>query len=129
MTTVKSFINQFVAIVQGDNAQAQAIKTQRLAAAGLRTQIAALEGSLISKEESLKEAEENVDLASVNRGKPLDSGDDSRTQYVTNLLIAQNELTEAKDALALHKKKIAFLKDRLEFVDSGSATDVAKASN
>lgn len=122
MLVVKSFIDQFVAIVQGDDAKAQGIKTQRLAGAALRTQIAALEGSLISKEESLSDAQENVNLASINHGRPIGSGDEARTAYVTSLLQAKNNLTNAEDDLELHKEKIEFLKERLSFVERGSST-------
>ena len=56
MNTVKSFVRQFVAAVQGDDSTAKAEKAFRQADSALKTQIAALKGDVISKEDAVTDA-------------------------------------------------------------------------
>ena len=104
---VKSFIRQFVALVEGDTAQATAQKALRQADSGLTTHIAVLKGDLVAKEDAVTSAQEALDSAKVNGGKEITN----RDSYVRNLLDAKNRLTEAEEALEAHKAKLTFLEE------------------
>lgn len=112
-TKVKSFIKEFVSAVKGDDAEAQAQKVLRHADSALKRQIASLEGDTIILEEEVAKVIENKSKARINYGKLIED----RDQYVTNLLIAKNKITEAEEALETHKEKIAFLKAELTALD------------
>jgi 4-hydroxy-3-methylbut-2-en-1-yl diphosphate synthase IspG/GcpE len=109
--TVKSFVKSFVALVQGDSADAQAQKTFRQVQSALNTQIAVMTGDLVSKEEAVSDAQEAFDKARINHGKELASSD--RTQYVRNLVEAKNNVEKAQEALNDHKETLSFLKEQL----------------
>lgn len=104
---MKSFVKQFVAIVEGDKATATAQKALRQADSGLTTHIAVLKGDLVGKEDNVTSAQEALDSAKVNGGKEITD----RDQYVKNLLSAKNRLTEAEEALEAHKAKLTFLEE------------------
>lgn len=121
---MKSFIKQFVAVVTGDNAEAQAQKVLRQADSALKTQIAALQGDVITLEDAVENAKEQQVLAKVNHGRTITD----RNSYVRGLLDAKNEVTKAEKALELHKEKIAFLESELATLDEveESAVEAAK---
>lgn len=106
-TKMKSFVKQFVSLVQGDTAEASAQKALRAADSGLSTHIAVLKGDLIAKEDAVITAQERLSSAKVNSGKEITD----RDFYVRNLLDAKNRLTEAEEALEAHKAKLAFLEE------------------
>ena len=112
-TKIKSFVKQFVATVQGEDANAKAQKVLRRADSALKSQIPSLEGDLISLEDNLESAKEKQALARINNGKSIDSSE----LYISNLLRAKNAVTEAEENLELHKEKIAFLKSELLALD------------
>ena len=109
MNTVKSFVRQFVAAVQGDDSTAKAEKAFRQADSALKTQIAALKGDVISKEDAVTDALEAQSLARINNGQPITN----RDIYVQNLLSAKNIVTKAEEDLAKHIAKIEFLESEL----------------
>jgi hypothetical protein len=109
--TVKSFIKGFVALVQGDTAEATAQKVFRQVQSALNTQIAIMNGDLVAKEEAVTDAKEAYNKARLNNGKELASAD--RTQYVRNLVSANNAVKEAEEALDAHKETLEFLKSEL----------------
>lgn len=119
---MKSFVKQFVAIVTGDDAEAQAQKALRQANSALKTQIASLEGDTISLEDRVDTAKENQALSRVNRGQQIVD----RTVYIRNLLNAKNEVTAAEDSLKLHLDKISFLKAELASLDD-DAVEITSA--
>jgi hypothetical protein len=114
-TTLGSFLNQFVALVQGDDVEAQAEKTWRQAKTSVETQLAALKGETFDREQQVEEAEEKLRLATLNNGKSIE-GKSGRTDYINQMIDAQNKLTSAKEALEEHNKTVSFLKTRLEFL-------------
>jgi len=114
--TVKSFIKGFVALVQGDTAEATAQKVFRQVQSALNTQIAIMTGDQVAKEESVSDAKERYEKARLNNGKELASGD--RTQYVRALVSANNSVKEAEEALELHKETLQFLKNELASLES-----------
>ena len=114
MNKVNSFIKSFVAIVTGDNATAQAEKAKRQADSALKTHISILKGDLVSKEDAVTAAAENLVKALVNNGKSIEN----RDVYVSNLLNRKNEDTIANSELKKHLEKIAFLEGLLSLLDA-----------
>ena len=108
-TKIKSFVKEFTAVVKGDDTEALGQKVFRQADSKLNSQIAQLRGDLISKEDALEEAKDNLRLARVNNGKLITN--DSR--YVENLMIAQNDIFKAEEALESLKTDIVFLETQL----------------
>lgn len=109
MSTVKSFVRQFIATVKGDDVQITAEKVFRQADSALRTQIASLKGDVIAKEDAVTEAKEARDQARINNGQKITN----RDYYVEGLLSAKNNVTKAEQALKAHTEKIEFLESEL----------------
>lgn len=114
--TMKSFIKGFVALVQGDTAEAQAQKVFRQVQAALNTQIAVMTGNSVEKEEAVEDAKEALNKARLNNGKELPSSE--RTRYVQNLVDASNALKEAEENLVAHNETLAFLKAELAALEA-----------
>jgi hypothetical protein len=53
------FVDQVLAIVTGDKAQANAIKNEKLSKAAIKGQVSALEGQIVHDEMAVEKAEEN----------------------------------------------------------------------
>jgi len=111
MSKMKSFVKQFAALVTGDSATVQAEKNFRRAESALKTQIAKLEGETITKEDALETAKEHATAVLVNNGKPIT--DQYRTDYVANLVDADNAVKSAQKELDEHKNMIKFLQGKL----------------
>lgn len=114
MKKVKSFVRQFEAFVKGDDARAKAEKVYRQVYNALQTQIHALRGDTIAKEDDVTAAEEKLHSARLNGGELITN----RNSYVENLIKAENGLTAANEALALHKAKIEMLEKNLALLDA-----------
>ena len=108
MTKASSFVAQFVALIKGDDVTAQAAKVWRQAESALKVQISGMEGN-IELEDAIQEAQEALELARVNNGKPITD----RASYTTNLINAKNKVTKAEKELELHKTTLAFYKEEL----------------
>lgn len=113
-TKVTSFVNQFLAVVKGDSAKAQAEKVFRQAQSALNVQISSGTGDTINFEDALESAKEKLKLARVNDGRIITD----RNAYVLNLLNAKNDLIDAEEKLERHKAKIAFLQETLNQLES-----------
>lgn len=107
-TKLNSFVNSFIAIVTGDNAQAKAEKVWRQCESAFKVQIAALGGDLIRKEDKVTQAEENLAKKLVNSGNEITD----RDQYIANLISAKESLKQATKELNAHKETIAFLEEQ-----------------
>ena len=107
-----SFIEEIVALIQGDNAEAKAQKIKRQADSALKTQIATLTGDTIVLEDKLEEAKENLRLARLNYGEEIKEIE-KRTQYVQNLIKAKNAVTEAQENLNTHLETLDFITKEL----------------
>lgn len=110
----KSFIKQFVAFVEGDDATVQAEKTYRQSVAALSSQISCLNGDTIDKETAVEDAEEALAKATVNGGQPITN----RNKYVSELVAAKNNLNNRLDELEAHKDTVAFLEETLAKINS-----------
>jgi predicted RNase H-like nuclease (RuvC/YqgF family) len=109
-TKLESFINQFVALLQGDDNKVLAEKNWRSANSAISMHINNLEGQTIDLEDKRDHAKENYKNASVNFGKKIED----RTQYVQNLLNARHEINEAEENLKFHLENIDLLKEMLQ---------------
>lgn len=116
MSKLMTFVEQFVALVQGDDAKVLAVKVRRKASSAIATQLAVSRGRLIGAEEALETAQENLMKARLNNGLAITGDGES---YVSNLISAQNSAEDAKEALESLQEKIAFLEEQLKIVDSG----------
>jgi len=106
---VKSFIKQFVAKIQGDDAEVQAQKAFRSADAALTTHIAIAKADLLGYQEDVEKAVEALADARINNGETISD----RDIYVENLCLAKNGVNEAKEALDAHEALISFLEEEL----------------
>lgn len=104
-----SFVNSFVAFIEGDDAKVIAEKAYRQSQSALKSHISSYEGDTIDLEEKVSEAKEELAKAEVNFGKKITD----RKAYVSQLFSYQNKVTEAEEALEDHVAKIDFLKERL----------------
>lgn len=104
-TVVNSFINAFVASVKGDDATVQAEKAWRTAEAALKVQIAANEGDIVSLEDNVATATEDLEAAKINNGNPIVN----RDSYISDLISLNNALDDQKEALEAKKALISFL--------------------
>ena len=107
---IKFFVQQFVAIIQGDDATVKGIKTLREADATLTAQIAVLTGKNVQLEIDIELAEEVLIKAMANNGQSIGSNGD---RYINTLFSLQNSLTDAKDALETNQERIKFLQEVL----------------
>lgn len=113
MSTVSSFVKQFVAAVKGDDVKVQAERNYRQAKSGLKSQISSLEGDTINLEIKIEEAVETQKKMRINAGKPITD----RDSYVENLIEAENNVKSAKKTHEKHLAKIEFLKAEMEALD------------
>lgn len=107
MSTTKSFIKGFIALVKGDDVTAQAEKAFRQSQSALKVQISSLDGDTIAFEDKVEDAKDKLSKARVNNGKVIND----RDTYVRELLTAKNVVSDAQDALDTHLATIDFLKD------------------
>lgn len=109
-TKLESFINQFAALLQGDDNKVLAEKNWRSANSGISMHINNLEGQTIDLEDKLEQAQENYKSASVNHGKKIEN----RDLYVQNLINARYAIDEAHENLSNHRQNIELLKEMLQ---------------
>ena len=122
------FLATAMAYITGDSDTAKALKIQKYAISGLKTQIANMEGETISKQEAIDDAKEAFNKAFVNNGQLMSAASD-RTQYVKNLISAQEAVENAKEALENHLATIAFLKEQLAVAEETEEFVVNNAGN
>lgn len=118
-TKTGSFVNQVIAILQGDDATAKAEKHWRQADSALKSYIASQEGKTIDFEDAVSDAQEMLDSARINSGNPITTSD--KSEYIKNLLNRINKLEQAKEDLENHKKDIETIKREHKALSSGEA--------
>ena len=111
MNKVTSFVDQFVALVKGDDAAVTAAKVFRQAESAFKVQIAALGGSLIRKEDIVEAAKEKLAKALLNNGRILTTSE-QEGEYCSNLISAKESLKQAEKELTAHKETIVFLEEQ-----------------
>lgn len=113
VSKTKSFVKEIVALLKGDDNEATAQKILRQADSAFKTQIASLTGDTISLEDAVEEAKESLRLARLNNGNLITD----RNYYISNLLLAQNKLVDAEEALELHNAKLDFLREQAALLE------------
>lgn len=108
-STIKSYKDQFIALIEGDDAKVQSEKQFRQAEAALRSHVASYEGDTIDKEEAIRTAKDNLEKARLNNGVVIEN----RSRYITTLLKSKQDVVTAEKALKVHQAKIKFLKEEL----------------
>lgn len=111
-----TFVKRFTELVKGETPEVLAEKVFRQVQSALNTQIAIMTGDMVTKEDAVKDAQENFEKARLNNGRELKS--DGRTFYVTNLVNARNILQEAADDLDRHVETLKFLKNELASLEA-----------
>ncbi len=108
-SNLKSFVDQFVAAVEGDNAKVLAEKTFRQRKSALTSHISSYQGDTIDYEDAITAAKENLELARINNGVAITD----RGNYITQLLLAKDTVTDAEERLEDHINVIKFLQAEL----------------
>lgn len=116
------FLAQAMAYITGDTDTSRALKIQKQAISGLKTQISNMEAETINKEEVVDDATEAFKKAFVNSGVLMSSSAE-RTQYVTNLVKSKEAITDAEEDLASHVATISFLKEQLTLAEELDTED------
>lgn len=109
MTRVTSFIKQFTAILNGDDAAATAHKAWRQAEAALKVRIATMDAETIAKEEAVHAAKEAADKCLINNGQCITDSD----LYTKSIVESDNALKVAQKNLENHLKTLEFFKNKL----------------
>ena len=108
-SNLKSFVDQFVAAVEGDNAKVLAEKTYRQRKSALTSHISSYQGDTIDHEDNLSSAKENFEKARINFGEVIVD----RQAYISQLMAAKRNVLDAKESLEDHLEMIDFLKKEL----------------
>lgn len=106
---VMSFVDQFVALVKGDESAVVGAKVLRQRLSALNTHFYNAKGNSEEFEEKVTEAKENLVKARLNFGKVITN----RDAYVVGLISANNDIAKAEQALEDHLAVIAFLEAEL----------------
>jgi len=109
-STVKTFVEQFVALVKGDEAAATAAKVERQRIAALNTAFHNANGDLVDKEQRVQDAEDYVVKCRLNHGREISN----RQSYVSNLIAATEKVKDAQEALEAHQLLISTLKAEID---------------
>lgn len=112
MSTSKlnSFVKEFAAMLTGDSAEVKAQRGWRQADSAFKVQIANLNGDIISKEDAVDVAKENLAKARLNYGNEITD----KFSYIQALLSAKESLVKAEKALKAHQDTITFLEEQYE---------------
>lgn len=111
-SNIKSFIDQFVAFVKGDDAEVLAESVYRQRKAALNTKLHNSDGDLVDREQAVEDAKKELFKARLNYGKKI-SNKEGRDLYIRNLVEAKNNVTKAQEALEDLKDLIKFLKEEI----------------
>lgn len=106
-TIAKSFVKEVITLLQGDTAEVTAQRILRQVDSAFKTYIPSLEGDIMSLEDSVDAAKENLRLTKLNHGQEITD----KKSYISALIIAKNRLTEAEEELQSHLDKLNFLRE------------------
>lgn len=123
MNKMRSFIEEFVARVNGDDAKAQAMKTWRQAENAIQTQIHALKGQTMEFEDRVEQTQEKANDAILNNGQLITS----KTEFTRVLIQTENEVLAAEEALKNHLDTVAVLEKKLAYLHADKEAMAARA--
>lgn len=105
-----TFVEQFIALVKGDEAGVTAAKVERQRIAALNTAFHNANGDLVDKEQRVQDAEDYVVKCRLNHGREISD----RHSYVSNLIAATEKVKDAQEALEAHQLLISTLKAEID---------------
>lgn len=114
VSKTKSFVNEIIAIIKGDDAEVTAQKILRQADSAFKTQIASLTGDTIALEDKLEDAKETLRISRLNNGKAISD----RNNYIENLIYAKRAVISAEEELEDHINKLEFLKEQAALLEN-----------
>jgi ubiquinone biosynthesis protein UbiJ len=106
--TVKSFAEEVLARLTGDDNAAVAAKNERKARSAFNQQISAKEAQIVDAEVAVEEAQE-----ALNDALYPTTLINSTEEYISNIAEAQDVLTTAKDELETLRAQLKFFQDTL----------------
>jgi hypothetical protein len=101
MSKISSYVRQTIAMFKGDTDKVLAENNYRVVLNGIKIQTALLEGEKFKKEESVAQAEQELQSAKFPTEKVTNTD-----RYFERVNSAQNNLEEAKEALETIKESI-----------------------
>jgi ubiquinone biosynthesis protein UbiJ len=104
--TVKSFAEEVLARLTGDDNAAVAAKNERKARSAFNQQISAKEAQIVDAEVAVEEAQE-----ALNDALYPTTLINSTEEYISNIAEAQDVLTTAKDELETLRAQLKFFQD------------------
>lgn len=107
MGKLNLFVKEFIALINGDTDEVEAIKAWRGAESALKVQIALKEAETVRLEDNLERAKEKLKKARVNNGKVVG---ENLNGYIDQLISAANAVTAAEESLENHHANLNFLK-------------------
>lgn len=119
MSTASSYLNQAIAVIQGDSASATAEHLKRDANAALSSILATSKGKLNDLDDAVADRTEDLRLALLNGGKRI-KGESEREAYIRNITKARNQMVLAEQALSDYKEEIEFYNEAKDFVNNES---------
>lgn len=107
---MKKYVQLFVALVTGDNAEANGIKNQNKAISLIKAQLAIKEAEKISLEEDVETAKEEQIAARLNGGELIGK---NGSIFLQNLIDAQHNLQKAIEQVDNINREIQFFEEEL----------------
>lgn len=109
MKEVSNFMSIVLAKLTGDKAKEVAARNEKKARAALKGQISALESEQVNLDEAVEDAKEALNNA-IYCTEPIVSSE----AYISNIVKAKDNLTDAEDAIEDNQESIEFYKSLLE---------------
>jgi len=123
---MNTFVKQIIAMITGDTATETAMKIKRQAESALKVQIANREAETVNLESAVEDAKAEQLKAFANYGKTMETTE-ARADYVRTLVLAEQRISDAEEALEIHLTTLEFLRGKLAEVSAIDATDVKNA--
>lgn len=105
---IKNYVQTLMALLQGDEDKAIALKNARKVSALVKGQISALNSKLIDQENDLEEAVEKAEEAKYPK-ELIGSGSSAGKTFIDNLFNTHWAVEEAEDEIEATKEAIAML--------------------
>lgn len=106
--TMKSFAQEVLARLTGDQSEVVAAKNERKARSAFNQQISSKEAAIVDAEVSVEEAQE-----AYNNALYPTSLIDSTSDYIIKVTTAKDALTESEEELKVLQEQLKFFKDTL----------------
>lgn len=103
--TVSKFIKQTIALITGDDAEKTAVRIERKASTGVRSELILQEQEVVNLEDRLIDAKENVTRALSNNGILIED----MVEYMRNLVSAGQAVDHLEEEIEDRKELLDFL--------------------